>query len=289
MKEFHSFCLLSAPPKPIQYAVEGLIQLFGQHDISGPPGEGKSTIVLSLVSSISAGRSWFGLATRKLKVGWITGEASSDEAIGRDLHRLKVVDADIIFILPDAALFKFDGREQQWNTTAEGATVLQRLRDVGVQLLVLDTVGSVVAGSKEIDNDQQRQLARHLRVETKGFTVVTISHTNQSSAKDTLDQRLHYLSRAGGNGFPGAIRWAGGVSALQDQDIEPLGLDKNDIKRRLVAFGASKHNETPRPGWNNRTPAIFEIRPDGALVLFSDGRQVKQTEKKEARNGSPSF
>lgn len=289
MKEFHTIELLSRPPQPIDWLVDGLLPVGTLGDVSGPPGDGKSTILLSLADHLSRGARWFGRTTRQMPVAWITGEASNEDALQRDLWRLHAAeDSDILFLLPETEMFRFD-KSAGWLTTAEGTAILQRCRDAGIGLAIIDTIGSICAGLVEIDNDQQRQLARHLRREFAGITTLCVSHTNQASAKDSLDWRLHYLSRAGGNGFPGAIRWAGGVSALKPDDAEFLGdrLTRDDIaSARLVAFGISKHNEMPRPTWNNASPAVFEIRQDGTLVLVADGdtvalhqRQARTTQK----------
>lgn len=282
MELIHSNELLSSAPSPIEYLVDGFLTRGGVVDVSGPPGEGKSTLVMSMASHISTGAPWFGLKVSQTPVAWVTGEASSKNALARDLHRLALPeDTDITFVLPCGELFRW--LDNQWNTTQEGAAIIKSIRDRGVGMVVLDTIGSLVSGSKEIDNDQQRQLAPHLRAEFAGLTCVTISHTNQSSAKDDLAWRLHYLSRAGGNGFPGALRWAGGVAALTPDESHELGLPEG---LRYVAFGASKHNEMPRPVWTNRSPAVFEIRDCGGLVLARDGREVrKMEEKKEVRHG----
>lgn len=274
MKTFHSAELLATPPKPLDYIVDGLLLRGGGGDTAGMPGSCKSTILLSMSAAISVGSSWFGLRTSCTPAAWISGEASSSDTIQRDLHRLKVGESDILFILPDDVMFRW--ADDQWVTTTEGRTIIDRIRELGIGFVVMDTVGSLVAGLKEIDNDQQRQLARHLRAELHGITFHTISHTNQATAKDSLEWRLHYLARAGGNGFPGAMRWAGGAALLSgESDAKALGLDEIELAgRRLIAFGASKYNEQPAPAWTNKTPAVFEIKPDGHLVLFKDGSEM---------------
>jgi hypothetical protein len=142
-----------------------------------------------------------------------------------------------------------------------------------VGFAVIDTIGSLVAGLQEVDNDQQRQLARHIRAEASGMTVITVSHTNQASTKEALDWRLHYLSRAGGNGYPGAIRWSAGVTRLQESDAGKIGDRLTSVEiadAKVVAFGISKHNEMPQPSANNHTPILFEIKQSGELVLIAD-------------------
>ena len=282
MKTFHSSELLATKPAPIDWLINDLIQLCSGGDTSGMPGEGKSTILLSMCASISTGTPWFGLKTKQTPCAWISGEASGQAALQRDLHRLKVVESDITFILPDDVLFRWI--DDQWITTADGRAAIDRIRELKIGFVVMDTLGSLCAGLKEIDNDQGRQLARHLRAELHGLTWQTISHTNQASARDELSWRLHYLSRAGGNGFPGAVRLAAGVSRVRcyrkanspvdTNEGDAFGLDNADVtNKKLIAFGVSKSNETPQPCWTNNHPAIFEIRPDGGLVLVRDGRE----------------
>lgn len=293
MIDIHSSQLLFAPPQPIEYLVDELLPLGAGGDVSGPPGEGKSTILLSLAAKISTGAPWFGQKTTQTPCAWISGEASSPAALARDLHRLKVSeDVDILFMLPTSEMFRFIG--DTWTTTSEGEAVLARIRAAQIGFVVLDTIGSLCAGLKEIDNDQQRQLARHLRACLTGLTWITISHTNQASAKDALPWRLHYLSRAGGNGFPGAVRWAAGVSAVVEEDYTlpkcALPAWPTAGNPRFVAFGVSKHNEMPAPVWTNRAPSIFEIRGDGSLVLVLDGREGRgraMPQRKEAKNERP--
>ena len=262
------------------------------------PGSCKSTLVLDLAAKISTGSAWFGHRTARTPAAWISGEASDDQSIARDLHRLSASrESDILVIFPDAVLFKWNTSKSAWETTDEGGRVLQKCRDCEIGFLVIDTVGSVVAGLKEIDNDQTRQLARHIRAETRGMTVITISHTNQQSAKDSLDWRLHYLSRAGGNGFPGAIRWAAGTSKLNAGDAAGLGnrVSEEEIAQStLIGFGVSKYNEIPKPTCNNSTPMIFELLPDGGLSLVADGGVVglyqrahqPGTERRGRKNGA---
>lgn len=287
MKVFHSRQLLAEPAKPVRYIVEGILpDSLVPADVSGPPGAGKSTIVLSMVEHISTGKKWFGKNVQQRPVAWISGEASDESAIQRDLHRLQAdPESDITVIFPDAEMFRWEKKEGVWQVTEEGGRVLQYCKDSGIGLFVIDTLGSVCAGLEEINNDQQRQLARMLK-KVIGMPSIVISHTNQASAKDHLSWRLHYLSRAGGNGFPGAIRWAAGVSLLQEQDVACLGgaVTKEDIEScRLVAFGASKYNEIPRPeDCNNDCPMVFDIKQTGELVLFARGSGIAMAKKNKA-------
>lgn len=298
MKVFHSAALVSRPAKPIKWLIEGLLPLGTLGDISGSPGDGKSTLALSLADHISRGQRWFGRAVQQMPVVWISGEASDEDAVQRDLQRLNAGrDSDITFILPDEEMFRWDQYKSAWVTTSEGSAVLKHCQEIGAGFIITDTGGSLCAGLKEIDNDQQRQFARYMRRELllaahieielvrRQQTGLNISHTNQMSQKDDLEWRLHYLSRAGGNGFPGAIRWAAGVSLLRPDDAKRLGgrvTEDEIVEARMFAFGISKHNEMPRPSWNNRSPAIFDIKQSGELVMIADGEAIAMYQRSEA-------
>ncbi|TSE35145.1 AAA family ATPase [Tepidimonas charontis] len=268
MDKFHVREFANRPAPSQEYLIEGILPLGAIGDISGMPGQGKSTLALLMADAVSQGLPWFGKKTRQMAVAWITGEASGKDAIHRDCVRLGIdfEESDILFIRAEKEMFRFDRLSECWITTDEGGQILKGLRDCRIGFAIIDTIGSVVAGLREIDNDQQRQLARHLRSEFAETSLLTISHTNQSSAKDDLSWRLHYLSRAGGNGFPGAIRWAAGVSELSPEEIQAFNIARTPGSR-YVAFGISKYNEMPRPEYSNHSPAIFEIRADGGVEM----------------------
>lgn len=62
MVEYHAAELLAKQPPPIDWLVGGLLPTGTLGDVSGPPGDGKSTILLSLADHISRGAAWYGQA-----------------------------------------------------------------------------------------------------------------------------------------------------------------------------------------------------------------------------------
>jgi hypothetical protein len=55
MKTIDAADLLAAPPQPISWAVEGLMPIGTVGDLAGPPGAGKSTLILDLATAIASG------------------------------------------------------------------------------------------------------------------------------------------------------------------------------------------------------------------------------------------
>jgi len=283
----HAKEIRSRPAVEIDFLAGDFLPRGAFMDISGPPGEGKSTIALHLLAHVSCGEPWFGFKTKATPVAWVSGELSNDTAFRRDLDRLDAPsEIDLCLVtLPTghAAKGMFTWSGEGWSTTKIGHQIICHCRHNHIGVIALDTIGSLVSGLREIDNDQQRQLARHIRSETEGLTVISISHTNQASMKDDLSWRLHYLSRAGGNGYPGALRVAAGVSRLQEQDVKKINgrvsVDRV-MKSKIIAFGFSKSNEMPTPVASNFTPMIFEITKNGQLVLISSANDENQSAEK---------
>ncbi len=275
--------LLASPPPRIEWAIEGILPVGTVGDIFGPPGEGKSSITLDFAIAVaSRAGNWFGLPCIAGPVALLGGERSGDAAFARDLHRAsqgRNIDPGML-ILPQnecgdcPPMWAWNKQLDRWGTTSWGKQVNDWLIAIKPVLILIDTLASAASGSDIVDQPQQYALGTTLRQWAKTLgdpTVLTISHTNQASAIQEVARRLHYLSRAGGNGLPGALRWIGGVSRLRggEMDMVPGGqdYDPRDPVKRFLAFGVSKHNEMSLPPWNPERPAIFQMTPDGALAL----------------------
>lgn len=277
MKAFYS---------PIRWLVEGLIPMGTTGDVFGPPGEGKSTIITSLALAITGGQaSWFGrrLDSGNNKVVIVGGESSDEESWSRDLHRLLGgLDKDWPYDLvqlptEEEPCWQYDGKS--WNLTELGVEITDYIAEINPALIILDTASVVAWGESQVDNNEQHRLGQTWKKWRKGFgkdtVLLSVSHTNQASASYDIERRLHYLSRAGGNGLPGALRWIAGVSRVTQGNAKEYHLpgnllSENFVNRTMVAFGVSKHNEMGRPEWSNITPVLFEIDTDGSLLCCGE-------------------
>ncbi|PZP62252.1 MAG: hypothetical protein DI596_03830 [Azospira oryzae] len=289
--------LLASPAPQIDWLVHGLIPLGTVGDVFGPPGDGKSTIVMDLALSISSGAgSWFGLRCASGQVVILGGERSGKDALARDLHRAaqgRRPDRGMLLFpcLADAdfpPMWRWDRQAQEWCATDWCQALTAWLAASPPVLVIIDTLLSVASGLDVLDVSQGYSLGQTIRRWARdlgGPTVLTVSHTSQAMARDELPWRLHWLSRQGSSGFPGAVRWAAGVSRIKDDDelAKVLGLAERAREGGLVALGVSKHNEMPRPVWNNQAPAIFHQRADGSLLLVKDGREVSKALSEVAR------
>lgn len=300
-----------SPPPPVDWVVEGILPAGVAGDIFGPPGAGKSSLIYSLAAHIASGKeSWFGRKIRNGNVVVIGGEHSTTAAHWRSANRF-VADAGLepghLFTETQLPLIKWhqgyvsDKTQQGWYYYAArqrangsghhpgGQAVLDRIAGLKPALVILDTILAVAEGCNLLDSPQQYQLARFLQDAATeiGSTVISISHTNQASSKEGIDRRLHYESRAGSNGAPGAFRWMAGLTHVKSEaDCDALGgiIEYRNIKNRSIfAFGGSKNNEV-RVDWTNESPAVFETMTDGKILLVASGEQVREAQEAAARN-----
>jgi len=275
MKTYDAHHLHKKTAQQLAYLAEGLIPLGIAGDIYSPPDTGKTTILLSLLSAVANREShWFEFKLIGGRVAFVGGEKSDESVWVRDIQRATKGIHDpgqfIIYDLTndhdeDEALWAWTGKE--WVETAEYQILLEQLKVYRPVVTVLDTISCVAFGSEPIDNMQQIQLANKVRKFQRlvGGTLLTISHTNQSSQADILTNRLHYTSRSGANGYPGRLRWLLGMSNLTTSEKEVLGIDQYS---KVVAIGVSKHNEMPMPMpcGNRFNPLLLEITKTGEVV-----------------------
>ena len=282
--------LLANPPPPIEWALEGVLPVGTVGDIFGPPGDGKSSLTLDFAVTVASGAcNWYGLPCVAGPVVLLGGERSGIAAFSRDIHRAvreRRLDPSMLIVPQDAngecpPIWLWDRKGDCWTVTKWGEDVSSWLEGIRPALIIVDTLASAATGSNIIDQPQQYSLGVTIRQWAKKLgdpTVITVSHTNQASTLQELSWRLHYLSRAGGNGLPGALRWVAGVSRLRTDDAlcAQLGLCQEARESRLVALGVSKHNEMPRPLWTNDAPSVFELGCNGGLCLVADGQEVAE-------------
>ena len=295
--------VLASPPPQIRWSFEGLVPEGTDGDEAGGPGVGKTTITKSMVLAVaSATGNWFNLKCTAGKVMLLGGECSSSDSFSRDLHRSignKKIDPGMLHLAKNDKYKKdadyiFHWNRDDWELTDWGQEVTDQLVATPHAMVVLDTTLSVCRGYDPLNIPQQYSLGTTIRSwgdKLGDPFILSLSHTNQASNSEQLDQRLSYLSRAGGNGLPGSLRWLAGVSRLKQSDklASGLKLAKQAENDWLIAFGVSKANEMPRAVWNDNHPAIFQIRLDGQLVMLMDGKEVKErlSEAEPAANDDP--
>ncbi|MHB1286517.1 MAG: AAA family ATPase [Leptospirales bacterium] len=280
-----AFDICQQPLSSVEWLVDRIFPRSGAGTVDGPPESGKSSLIVNLAATIAnSGGCWFGQECLSGPVVVLGGEKSSRAVWRRDFERLGKVTRPGSFLIPelDGPLWKWDRREGVWIKTPSYAEAIRGIKRIKPVLVIGDTIMRLGLGIDQIDNAQQAALGLELEelAAESGCLFLTIGHTNQASTKEALSWRLHYLSRAGGNGLPGVLRYCFAVTRIHRCDVGKNGeiegmfsLDEVSL-RKLVACGVSKGNEIPTAAWTNNNPAFFEIMPSGQIMMLDRDRFV---------------
>jgi len=128
---------------PPEYIIDGLIEHGGLTSIIGPPGMGKSTVVLDMACHIATGKRWQGLQTLKTKVLYLPGEGLSGA-----VQRLRAWEAahseDLgTDLLLGNGIILVNAQNEAWG---EIAAYIARQR---IGLVIFDTFARMSAGLEE--------------------------------------------------------------------------------------------------------------------------------------------
>jgi hypothetical protein len=275
-----AFDICQQPLSAVEWLVDGLFPRNGAGTADGPPDSGKTSLVVNLCATIanSVG-SWFGQDCLSGPVVVLGGEKSSHAVWRRDFERLGKVTRPGNFFIPELAgpLLKWNKREEVWVKTHAYSEAVRGIKRINPVLVIGDTIMRLAMGIDQSNNTNQAALGLELEklAAEAGCLFLTIGHTNQASTKEALSWRLHYLSRAGGNGLPGVLRYCFGVTRIHRFDVEKKGeleglLSTEDVLcRKIIACGVSKGNEIPPALWTNYRPQLFEIMPDGQMMMLN--------------------
>ena len=272
-----AFDICQQPSSPVEWLVDRIFPKTGSGTVDGAPESGKTTLITHLGATIANGAgSWFGQDCLSGPVVVLGGEKSSQAVWRRDFERLGKVTRPGSFLIPSLKdpLWKWNKREEVWVKTQAYAEAIRGIKRIKPVLVIGDTIMRLALGINQLDNTQQAALGLELEelAAEAGCLSLSIGHTNQASTKEALSWRLHYLSRAGGSGLPGILRYCFGVTRVHLFDIDKKGELKGKFSpedvffRKIIACGVSKSNELPPAAWTNYCPALFEIMPDGQIM-----------------------
>ena len=286
------FDICQQPVSSIEWLVDELCPKSGAGTVDGPPESGKSSLIVNLCATIAnGGGSWFGQDCLSGPVVVLGGEKSSQAVWRRDFERLGKVTRPGNFFIPGLAgpLWKWNKREEVWVKTNAYSEAVRGMKRIKPVIVIGDTIMRLARGINDGDNTNQAALGLELEELAAEFQCLflAIGHTNQASTKEPLSWRLHYLARAGGNGLPGVLRYCFAVTRISRFDIEKKGeleglLSTEDVLwRKIIACGVSKGNEIPPAVWTNYRPALFEIMPDGQIMMLNkDFPRIRISEEK---------
>ena len=166
-------------PKPLQWAIKGLIEHNTIATIFGPSGGGKSFVAISLAAAIATGREWYGRKVKQGPVLYLNGEGEAGI-----LRRFKAWSVDTGEPLEDAPIsiterpVLFGNRELLSQLSAEIDEMPQP-----PALVVVDTLARATAGMEENSAKDMGMFVEALDALRRryGCTVLVIHHTGKST------------------------------------------------------------------------------------------------------------
>ncbi|AKF14719.1 DNA primase/polymerase/helicase [Mycobacterium phage AlanGrant] len=165
---------------PPEYIIDGLIEHGGLSSVIGPPGVGKSTVVLDMLCHIATGKNWQGRTTRKTRVLYLPGEGLSG-AVQRlkaweDAHDVELEDD----LLLGNGIILVSAQNEAWG---EIAAYIARQ---GIGLVVFDTFARMSAGLEENSaTDVGKAVRRFDKLRELTNAGVMVVHHTAKGAPDT--------------------------------------------------------------------------------------------------------
>ena len=281
-----------APPIPREHIVKDLIPRGIAIALYGPPGTGKSVFLTEMAVSVASGESFFGLPTiQGGSVMYVSNEWPDQEEVSRIWYdRTRRIPSGRMVLEPSSPILEWvqvekgGQRKGEWVWSGKGREILRKMEKMRPDLIVLDTILGLCAGIEQLNNAMtyalgdllQKQIASRFNA-----ALVAVAHTNQASSKESLGQRIHYEAMAGGNGLPGAVRMAIGLTKVRASDF---GKDVENLTRSLVAVGASKFNLSGFcPCWTDENPGFFswgqtglEFDPNPMSAFIKKGKSEEK-------------
>jgi hypothetical protein len=261
-----------SPTIPREHIVKDWIPRGIAIALYGPPGTGKSVFLTSMTVSIASGEPFYSLPTiQSGSVMYVSNEWPDKEEISRIWYeKTRQIPVGRLALEPSSPILEWvqtekEGqRKEEWVWTAKGHEILRKIEKMKPDLIVLDTVLGLCSGIEQLNNATTYALGDLLQKKIASrfnAALIAVAHTNQASSKESLGQRLHYEAMAGGNGLPGAVRMAIGLTKVRVTDF---GKGIENLTRAMVAVGASKFNVSGfRPCWTDENPGFFSWGQQG--------------------------
>src|SRR5690606_27311652 len=163
---------------PPQFVIDGLIEHQGFSALIGPPGVGKSGVVLDMAGAICTGRNWMGRRTMRQRVLYLPGEGLRG-AVQRLRAWESAHDVDL-----GSELFVGDSIIQVAASPEAWAAVIMRVLEFEIGMIIIDTFARASVGLEENSaTDVGEAIARFDRVrEATNTGLLVVHHTGKAGS-----------------------------------------------------------------------------------------------------------
>lgn len=205
---------------PPEYIIEGLIEHGGLSCVIGPPGVGKSSVVLDMACHIAAGKHWQGRRTLKTKVLYLPGEGLSG-AVQRVRAWEQAHDIDLEDnLLMGNGIILAGAHPDAW---AEVSAYIARQ---GIGLIVFDTFARMALGVEENSATEVGKIVMRFDQvrELTNAGVLVVHHT--SKAAPSIGRGSNALNGA----LDSELLVQGGWSMVDDSQLAANGITGKPIE-----------------------------------------------------------
>lgn len=284
--------LIAEQPKPVPQLVSGLIPVKGPIGVVGPPGSGKTMLMLSIGFATATGMPLLGNPAWTVDQGAaliIEAEDDRDEA-QRRAHDLKQADPflwkkltynsnRIFYWHPGGRDIRLTDR--YGNETPMVQQLIEQIHDAPqiITALIIGPTININGGSE--DNEGLYAVMRALlRIQNEtGATPITFHHPPKSA---TLNTQRDQTAARGGGAFSGSVRAQIHIQNMGADEAKACGVPENE-RGRWVGISLPKANGIApfeSPVWLKRNPNSATMRwvPDQPQSMKKD-KSMEQYEQ----------
>ena len=278
-------CASSLTPEPVSWLWREWLALGKLHILAGAPGQGKTTIALACMATVTSGGRW--PDGSRSPVGNVLMWSGEDDPADTLLPRLMAMGADLarVFFITGA---RIDNEVLAFDPARDMAQLLAEAVRIGdVRLLVVDPVVSAVAGDSHKNTEVRRAMQPLVDLGAAlGAAVLGISHFSKGGAGSDPAQRV-----VGSIAFTAVARVVLVAAKVKSEDGEErriLARGKSNIGPDDGGFEYHIEQGEPLPGIHASYIAWGQAVTGTARELLTDPNE-QDTEEKSAVDAAADF
>ena len=261
-------CGASLRPQPVRWLWQHWLALGKLHILAGAPGQGKTTIAIAMMATVTIGGRW--PDGSRCDAGNAIFWSGEDDPADTLVPRLMAAGADMgrCFFIEGA---RRDGEVVPFDPARDLAHLLAAIEKIGgIKLLVIDPVVSAVTGDSHKNTEVRRALQPLVEMAAAGdFAVLGITHFAKGGQGTDPSQRV-----VGSVAFTAVARVVMVAAKVQgddgDKDARILARSKSNIGPDDGGFQYHLEQTEPLPGIQASRIAWGKAVAGSARELLTD-------------------
>lgn len=239
-------------PKPINWILKDWLAMGEFHILAGAGGTGKTTLALSIASTITTG-GFFPNGVRCSTIGNVLIWSGEDTIERTLVPRLIASGADLnkCFFITE---YSEKGKKRAFNPSTDFPKLNEEIKKIGeVSLLIVDPIVTAIKGKMNDANDVRKGLQPFLEfTDMYGCSVIGITHFGKGTqGRDTTERIL------GSQAFTAVARVVWATASMESGErvlVHPknnLGSDKGGFKYKVDMVNLPDGIEASKVSWGD--------------------------------------